>query len=288
MLLHCGTRTLDLATPHVMGILNVTPDSFSDGGRYVDRSAALAQARRMIAEGATIIDVGGESTRPGAVLVTAEEEIARVVPVIEAIRAEYDVVVSIDTSKPEVILAAVASGAELINDIRALTEPTALQAAAQTTAAVCLMHMQGQPATMQQAPRYGDVMQEVIEFLANRVTACVQAGIGRDRLLIDPGIGFGKTLEHNLSLLAHLPALQSIRLPVLIGVSRKSMIGAILGSRQVDQRLYGGLALVVSSVLAGVRVIRTHDVAATCDAVRVAVALTHAGYTQRFQPEIEI
>lgn len=261
-----------------MGILNVTPDSFSDGGRFVQVQSALAHARQMIADGATIIDVGGESTRPGALAVNVDEELGRVVPIVEAIRAESDVVISVDTSKPEVMRAAVAAGAELINDIRALTEVGALEAAAASSAAVCLMHMQGQPATMQAAPTYSDVLDEVRDFLANRVIACQQAGIHRDRIILDPGIGFGKTLEHNLRLLAHLSCFSALSLPILVGVSRKNMIGAVLGGRPVDQRLYGGLALAVASVLAGAHIIRTHDVAATCDAVRMAQVLKQAGY----------
>ncbi|MGC3980114.1 MAG: dihydropteroate synthase [Steroidobacteraceae bacterium] len=277
MLLQCGSRILDLSTPVVMGVLNVTPDSFSDGGHFIDPSRAIDHAAEMLAEGAAVIDVGGESTRPGAAEVSVAEELQRVVPVIEAIRARHDVLVSIDTSKPAVMSAAVAAGAGLINDIRALNEPGALAAAAASGAAICLMHMQGQPADMQLAPHYDDVLAEVIAFLRERVQSCTQAGVATNRLLIDPGIGFGKSLEHNLALLAHLPKLASLQLPLLMGVSRKRLIGTLTG-RPVGERLHGGLALATASVLAGAHIIRTHDVAATVDAVRVAHALRQAGY----------
>ena len=261
-----------------MGVLNVTPDSFSDGGRYQDLDAAVSCAARMIAKGADIIDVGGESTRPGAAEVGITEELQRVVPVITAIRAAYpDVILSVDTSKPEVMSAAVAAGAGLINDVRALTSTGALQAAAATQAAVCLMHMQGQPDSMQVAPSYENVVNEVSGFLTDRVQTCVAAGIARERILIDPGIGFGKKPEHNLALLAHLPVFSRLKLPLLLGVSRKSLIGAIL-SRPVEHRLSGGVALATAAVLSGARIIRTHDVAETSDAVRMAQALLQAGY----------
>lgn len=278
MLLQCGSRTLDLNTPVVMGVLNVTPDSFSDGGEFFDKDRAIARAAEMVAEGAAIIDIGGESTRPGAAAVSVAEELQRVVPVIEAICARHDVTVSIDTSKPEVMHAAVAAGAHMINDIRALTLPGSLAAAAETEAAICVMHMQGQPATMQVEPIYADVVGEVTDFLRARVQACEQLGIARNRIVIDPGIGFGKSDEHNLTLLAHLPILQQLGLPLLIGASRKRLIGAVLG-RPVDQRLSGGLALATAAILAGAHIIRTHDVAATCDVVRMAQALRQAGYS---------
>lgn len=263
-----------------MGVLNVTPDSFSDGGKFFDQGSAIERAAQMVAEGAAIIDVGGESTRPGATLVSVTEELQRVVPVIEAICARHDVLVSVDTSKPEVMRAAVAAGAGMINDIRALSEPHALQTAAVTNAAICLMHMRGQPENMQAAPRYDDVLNEVSGFLQGRVRACTQAGIALERLVVDPGIGFGKTLEHNLALLAHLPGLQQLQLPMLIGVSRKKLIGAIIG-HPVTQRLHGGLALATAAVLAGAKIIRTHDVTATHDVVRMAHALQQAGYVAR-------
>ena len=259
-----------------MGVINVTPDSFSDGGRYANSAAAVSHALRLVEEGAGLIDVGGESTRPGAQGVSAEEEISRVIPVIEALAARTKVPISIDTSKPAVMTAAVRAGASMINDVRALREPGALEAAAGTDAAVCLMHMQGEPRTMQAEPRYGDVVAEVCDFLRERAAACLASGIAGDRLVVDPGIGFGKRLEHNLALLAGLPALTRLGWPVLIGVSRKSMFGPLLG-RAVDERVAGGVAVATAAVLAGASIVRTHDVAATVDAVKVAVALREAG-----------
>ena len=259
-----------------MGVINVTPDSFSDGGRFANSAAAVSHALRLVEEGAGLIDVGGESTRPGAQGVSAEEEISRVIPVIEALAARTKVPISIDTSKPAVMTAAVRAGASMINDVRALREPGALEAAAGTDATVCLMHMQGEPRTMQAEPRYGDVVAEVCDFLRERAAACLASGIAGDRLVVDPGIGFGKRLEHNLALLAGLPALTGLGWPVLIGVSRKSMFGVLLG-RAVDERVAGGVAVATAAVLAGASIVRTHDVAATVDAVKVAVALREAG-----------
>lgn len=255
-----------------MGILNVTPDSFSDGGVFLSAEAALAQARRMVEEGAAIIDVGGESTRPGAAAVTSWQEMDRVLPVIEAIQRELPVVISIDTSKPEVMRAAVAAGAGLINDVRALREEGALQTAVRAAVPVCLMHMQGEPRTMQQAPHYGDVVADVKCFLAERISACVAAGMPRERLLIDPGFGFGKALGHNLSLFKHLDVFQELNLPVLIGVSRKSMSGALLG-RSLEQRLPASIALAALAVWQGAAIIRAHDVRATVDAVKMIWAV---------------
>ncbi len=272
----CGSHSLQLDRPRIMGILNVTPDSFSDGGRYVDTATALARARQMVEEGADIIDVGGESTRPGAADVPVEEELRRVVPVIEAIAAELSVPISVDTSKPEVMRAAVSAGAGLINDIRALREPGALETVAELDAAVCLMHMQGQPRTMQQAPQYADVVVEVEAFLRERVAACEAAGIARERLLIDPGFGFGKTLVHNLTLLDRLGEFAGLGLPVLIGVSNKSMIGTLLDA-PVTARLYGSLAAEVVAVREGAHIVRVHDVAPT----REALAICHAIKTMR-------
>ena len=272
MQLKCGHRLLDLSRPVVMGILNVTPDSFSDGGAYPDTAQAAARARQMVEEGAELIDVGGESTRPGAAAVDSETEISRVVPVIEAIRASCDAVISIDTSKPEVMQAAAAAGAAFINDVRALREPGALEVAASLEIPVCLMHMQGQPRTMQDAPDYDDVVTDVAAFLGERVESCSRAGIARERLVVDPGFGFGKTLRHNLLLLNNLHRLTEFGLPVLVGISRKSMIGAIL-DRAVDQRLYGSLAAATISLMKGASIIRTHDVAPTVDALRVVTAL---------------
>jgi len=231
----------------------------------------------MIAEGARIIDVGGESTRPGAASVSVAEELRRVIPVIEAVAKITGVLVSIDTSKAAVMREAVAAGAGVINDVRALTEPGALDAAAATSAAVCLMHMQGQPVTMQSGPQYHDVVVEVIEYLRSRVDACDQVGIARNRIIIDPGIGFGKTLQHNLALLAHVSSFNVLQCPVLIGVSRKSMMRELL-NREVDQRVPGGIALATAAVLSGAKIIRSHDVTATLDAIRVAHALLEYGY----------
>jgi dihydropteroate synthase len=280
MYLRCGPHTLDLSTPVVMGVLNVTPDSFSDGGRWLDASHAIEHALQMVEEGAGIIDVGGESTRPGAVAVSVEEELRRVIPVIAVLAPKVSVPISIDTSRPEVIRAATDAGAALVNDIRALKEPGALAAVAATSAAVCVMHMQGEPRTMQMEPRYNDVVKDVRQFLVERVAACENAGIERDRICIDPGIGFGKRLEHNLALLAKVPTFSSLQLPVLIGVSRKSLIGAIAG-RETEQRVFGGVAFATAAVLAGASIIRAHDVAATVDAVKVALALRAAGYEIR-------
>jgi dihydropteroate synthase len=280
MLLHCGHHQLDLSSPIVMGILNVTPDSFSDGGRYWNFNRAIDHALEMVEAGAGIIDVGGESTRPGAPAVPEEEEIRRVIPIIETLAARTEVPISVDTSKAGVIRAAVAAGATMINDVKALTAVGALEAVAEGTAAACLMHMQGEPRTMQADPRYENVVTDVRAFLAARVQACRVAGIGDNRLVIDPGIGFGKRIEHNLQLLASIPDLLELRLPLLIGVSRKSMFGTLLG-RPVDRRLPGGLAMAAAAVLAGASIVRTHDVAETVDAVRMAAALKTAGYRIR-------
>jgi dihydropteroate synthase len=268
-------RILALAEPVVMGVLNVTPDSFSDGGIYADVDAAVARGEQMSAEGAVIVDVGGESTRPGAAPVTAQEEIRRVVPVIERLAVRIRASISVDTSRPEVIRAAVAAGASMVNDVRALSLRGALEAAAESGAAVCLMHMQGEPATMQDAPRYGDVVAEVREFLASRVAACEAAGIPRERICIDPGIGFGKTAAHNLELLAKLTGLGVAGRPILVGVSRKSVVGIITG-RAPGDRLAGSVAFAALAVAGGASIIRAHDVAATLDAVRVGSALRRA------------
>jgi dihydropteroate synthase len=263
----CRHRTIDLSRPVVMGILNVTPDSFSDGGRYASTEAALLRAARMVEEGASVIDVGGESTRPGAQPVSEAVEIARVVPVIEGIVATSDIAVSIDTSKPSVMTAAVAAGACIINDVYALRASGARRCAAETQAGVCLMHMQGEPRTMQESPHYIDVVAEVIDFLTREREACVQAGVAREAIAFDPGIGFGKNLEHNLTLLKELPRFAAQGAPLVIGVSRKSMIGKILG-RGVHDRMHGGLGLAALAVSRGANIIRTHDVAATRDAIR--------------------
>ena len=255
-----------------MGILNVTPDSFSDGGRYAGVEAALARAREMVAEGAAIIDVGGQSTRPGAAAVEESVEVARVLPVVEGIAASCDVAISIDSSKPAVMAAAVGAGACIINDVYALRAPGARAVAAETQAGVCLMHMQGEPRTMQDDPHYDDVVVEVCEFLGRQRDACVAAGIARDAIVLDPGLGFGKGLAHNMMLLRELSRFAALNAPLLVGVSRKSFIGRILG-KPVDERLYGGLALAALAVTRGARIVRTHDVAATRDAVRMVSAV---------------
>jgi dihydropteroate synthase len=274
--LRCADRTLSLHAPVVMGVLNVTPDSFSDGGRFADPQAAIAQGVRLAAEGAALIDVGGESTRPGAQGVSVEEELARVVPVIRALRAATAAILSVDTSKPEVMAAAAAAGAGLINDVRALRAPGALAAARASGCAVCLMHMQGEPRTMQQAPVYADVVAEVRAFLDERVSACRAAGFAPEQLLIDPGFGFGKTFAHNLTLLRHLSELARADVPLLVGLSRKSLLGKLTG-RPAAERVYGSVALAVIAALRGARVIRAHDVAATVDALKVTAALDEGG-----------
>jgi dihydropteroate synthase len=270
--LRCAGQTLDLSTPVVMGVLNVTPDSFSDGGRFFGLEAAVGQGVRMAAEGAALIDVGGESTRPGAEGVSVAEELRRVIPVIERLRAATDAVISVDTSKPEVMRAAAAAGAGLINDVRALREPGALEAAVASGCAVCLMHMQGEPRTMQLAPQYADVVSEVRAFLAGRVSACRAAGMAAGRLTVDPGFGFGKTLEHNVTLLRQLSELAADGVPVLVGLSRKSMLGT-LTHRQPGERLAGNIAVAVIAALNGARIIRAHEVAPTLDALRVVAAV---------------
>ena len=258
-----------------MGILNITPDSFSDGGHFDQFDSARRQANSMAAAGAGIIDVGGESTRPGADDVAAAVEIERVVPVIEAISRDLDCLVSVDTSKPEVMTAAVRAGAGLINDVRALQEPGALETAASLKVPVCLMHMQGQPRSMQAAPAYGDVVAEVLSFLEGRVSACVSAGIPRDRIVVDPGFGFGKTPEHNFALLAHLSEFAALGLPILAGVSRKSMLGAVT-DRSVDERLAASVAAATVACLNGADILRVHDVAETRDAALIAAAVAGA------------
>ena len=266
---------LDLSQPVVMGVLNVTPDSFSDGGRLASPDAAVESALAMVRDGAGIIDVGGESTRPGATPVPEDEEIARVLPVIAALREASDVVISIDTMKAGVMREAVAAGAELINDVQALRGEGAMQAAVASGAAVCLMHMDRDPRTMQDNPRYGDVVSEVRDFLAARVQAFVAAGGAPEAACIDPGFGFGKTLDHNLQLLARLDALLELDQPLLVGVSRKSMFGQLL-ERPVEQRLAGGLAVSALAVWQGARLIRSHDVRETIDAIRTTAALLGA------------
>ncbi len=275
MQLRCKTRIIELSAPAVMGVLNVTPDSFSDGGKHHRLDAALSHARRMLADGATIIDVGGESTRPGAHPVSEQEELDRVIPVIEHLHGELHALVSIDTMKPGVMSAAVRAGAELINDVNALRAPGALQAAHETGAAVCLMHMKGEPGTMQQNPQYSDVVSEVRQFLQDRITACAQAGIAPVRIVIDPGFGFGKKLEHNLDLLGHLGRLADLGCPLLVGLSRKSMFGELLGLA-VNDRVSAGTAAAALAVFQGAAIIRTHDVKPTIEAIKTAAAIRAA------------
>ncbi|GAB2886477.1 dihydropteroate synthase [Microbulbifer echini] len=269
----CGKHTLDLSSPIVMGVLNTTPDSFSDGGSYyqggrLGLSLVLRRAEQMLGEGAAIIDVGGESTRPGASPVSEQEELDRVLPVVEAICANLDVVVSVDTSTPIVMREAAVSGVGLINDVRALERDGALEAAALTGLPVCLMHMQGQPGTMQSAPVYEQVVAEIASYLAGRIEACEAQGIGRGRLIVDPGFGFGKTDAHNLALLRDLSQLGSLDIPILVGLSRKSMIGRLLG-REVSERLPGSLALAMLAAQRGAKILRVHDVAETADVLRL-------------------
>lgn len=266
--------------PLVMAILNTTPDSFSDGGCLyrkgrLDTEAVLARCEQLVMEGADIIDVGGESTRPGAVQVSVDEELERVIPVVEAIAARFDVPISIDTSSPEVMVAAMTAGAAMINDVRALTRAGALSAAVRSGLPACLMHTLGEPHVMQENPQYGDVTAEVLDYLLDRVDASVLAGLPRERLLIDPGFGFGKTFDHNLALFAALPRFVATGLPVLVGVSRKSMIGQALG-RPVNQRLHGSVALALMAAQQGVAVVRVHDVAPTRDALKMRAAVLNA------------
>ncbi|MEN8170913.1 MAG: dihydropteroate synthase [Pseudomonadota bacterium] len=272
MILDCAGTPLVLSTPRVMGILNVTPDSFSDGGKFVHREQAVEQALCMVEEGAAIIDIGGESTRPGAAEVPVEEELERVIPLVEALVPELQVPISVDTSKPEVMLAAASAGAGMINDVYALRRDGALAAAAQTGLPVCLMHMQGQPRTMQAEPHYDDLIAEVKGFLSERMDACEEAGISRERLLIDPGFGFGKALGHNLSLLKHLQEFHRLGAPLLVGMSRKSMIGGVLDV-PLEQRLHGSVAVATMAAEAGAQLIRVHDVQATVDALKMVAAV---------------
>jgi dihydropteroate synthase len=270
--LRCKDILVDLRLPGVMGVLNVTPDSFSDGGRFLDTEAAVRRGVSLAEQGAAFIDVGGESTRPGAAPVGVEEELRRVIPVIERLRGATAALISIDTSKPEVMRAAAAAGAALINDVRALREPGALAAARDSGCGVCLMHMQGEPRTMQLEPVYADVVSEVRAFLEERVAACRTAGIEAQRLAVDPGFGFGKTLEHNLTLLRHLGELSAAGRPLAVGLSRKSMVGKLTG-RPEGERMLGSVVLAVIAALAGASIVRAHDVAATVEALKVVTAV---------------
>lgn len=275
--LECAGRRLDLSRPVVMGIINVTPDSFSDGatlyrGSNLDIERAMTRAREMVASGAAILDIGGESTRPGASPVSVNEEMDRVLPLVARIAAELETVISVDTSTPVLMREAANAGAGLLNDVRALTREGALEAAAAANVPICLMHMQGEPGNMQVAPYYDDVVEDVCEYLQSRIASCERQGIARNRLLLDPGFGFGKSVTHNLKLLRELPRLAAIGLPLVVSLSRKSLIGKLLG-REVGQRLPASLALAVLAAQRGAAVIRTHDVAATVDAVSMLMAL---------------
>lgn len=282
MKLHAQGSTLELSHPHVMGILNVTPDSFSDGGSHNTLIEAVKHANLMINAGATIVDIGGESTRPGAAEVSVEEELARVIPVVEAIAQRFEVWISVDTSKPEVIREAARAGAHIINDIRSLTEPGALEAAAQTGLPVCLMHMQGQPKTMQEAPKYEDVFADVNHFFVENIARCERAGIAKEKLLLDPGFGFGKNLSHNYALLARLGEFHHFGLPLLAGMSRKTMIGQLLNVGPTE-RLSGSLACAVIAAMQGAQIIRVHDVKETVEAMRVVEATLSAKENKRYE-----
>ena len=278
-LLKCGDKLLDLSSPVIMGVLNVTPDSFSDGGRYLQVDDALRQAESMIREGALIIDIGAESTRPNAHPVSEQQELDRILPVIERIKQQLDVVISIDTSTPKVIVESALLGAGLINDVRALQRDGALAAAAATGLPICLMHMQGQPNTMQQQPCYRSVVDEVQAFLQQRIDACLAVGITREQLLLDVGFGFGKTLQHNLELLRRLAEFEVFAIPILVGMSRKSMLGAILGGAPVNERLFAGVGAATIAVINGASIVRTHDVKATKEAIAVAFAVKNLELT---------
>lgn len=268
----CGKFNLILNRPHVMGIINITPDSFSDGGKFTSTHLAVEHALKLISEGADILDVGGESTRPGAAVVGLDEELNRVIPVIEALSANCKVPISIDTYKPEVMRQAIAAGADIVNDVRALQEPNALEIVAQSNVGVCLMHMQGMPQTMQLDPQYVDVVSDVKEFLLDRLNASIAHGIASNRILLDPGFGFGKTRAHNIALIQHLDVLTEMGQPLLVGLSRKSVLGSIAGGDE-SQRLYASVAASVISAMKGAKIIRVHDVKATVDALKVVTAI---------------
>jgi dihydropteroate synthase len=279
-----GTQVLSMSRSRVMGILNITPDSFSDGGDFLSPDKAIVRAAAMLEEGADIIDVGGESTRPGADSVSLQEELERVTPVIEQISSKLDVAISVDTSKPDVMRAAVAAGAVLVNDVFALRQEGALEAVADLGVAVCLMHMQGEPGSMQVAPEYKELPREIIDFLAERITASVAAGIDRNRIIVDPGFGFGKNDEHNLQILANLHQLEELRQPLLVGLSRKRMLGNLSG-KDADKRVYAGIAAAVMAVAGGANIIRTHDVAATVDALKIVDAVRVSGTRAGIDPD---
>ncbi|OIR02848.1 dihydropteroate synthase [mine drainage metagenome] len=268
----CGRYQLNLNRPHVMGIVNVTPDSFSDGGKFHDTGRAVQHALQLIEDGADILDIGGESTRPGATPVSLEDELARVIPVIQALSKVTSVPLSIDTYKSEVMHAAIAAGADIVNDVRALQEDGALEIVANSNVGVCLMHMQGMPQTMQLAPHYADVVKEVGSFLMSRLHAALAQGISKERILLDPGFGFGKTTAHNIALIQHLDQLVALGQPLLVGLSRKAVLGKLVGGDE-QQRLHAGLAASVISVIKGAKIVRVHDVKATVDALKVVSAV---------------
>jgi len=271
-LFNCGKYQLNLNRPHVMGIVNVTPDSFSDGGKYSSTDLAVEHGLALIAEGADILDIGGESTRPGAPPVSLDEELRRVMPVIEALAAVSTVPLSIDTYKPEVMRSAIAAGVDIVNDVRALQEDGAVEIVAKSDVGVCLMHMQGMPQTMQLAPSYQDVVSEVVQFLTDRMYVVTSAGIAIDRIVLDPGFGFGKTTAHNIALIQHLTEIDAIGRPLLVGLSRKSILGKIAGGDE-QQRLHAGLASSVISAMKGAKIVRVHDVKATVDALKIVTAV---------------
>ncbi|MCG7536867.1 dihydropteroate synthase [Pseudoalteromonas sp. OOF1S-7] len=268
-------RTLDLSTPQIMGIVNVTPDSFSDGGKYSRADSAVKHGLSLLSQGASMLDIGGESTRPGAPDVSLEQELERVIPAIEGLRAQSDCIISVDTSKAEVMMAAIEAGADMINDVRALQEPGALDIAARyDDVPVCLMHMQGQPRTMQLEPSYQNLFKDIHAFFESRITRCTEVGIARERLILDPGFGFGKTLEHNFSLLGQLSYFAELKLPILAGLSRKSMFGKLL-NRDTDERLAASLGGALLCAQQGAQILRVHDVQETNDVLRVWRAATH-------------
>lgn len=280
-ILNCAGKLLDLSSPQIMGVLNVTPDSFSDGGQLhqsgqLSLDKALSRAEQMCNEGAALIDIGGESTRPGAAPISLQQEMDRVLPIVEAIHSRLDTIISVDSSSPELILEAAVKGAGFINDVRALTRPSALKAAAATGLPVCLMHMQGEPGSMQNKPDYHSVVDEVLAFLMERVEAASHLGLAKRNIVLDPGFGFGKSTEHNLTLLNRLDELVGKGFPVLVGLSRKSLIGKVLG-REIDQRLAGSLALAMMAISKGAAIIRVHDVAETSDSLRLYSAVTNSG-----------
>ena len=272
MLFNCGKFQLNLNRPHVMGIVNVTPDSFSDGGKFANASLAIEHALSLIEQGADILDIGGESTRPNAAPVGLQEELDRVIPVIEGLVTKINIPLSIDTYKPQVMQAAIAAGASIVNDVRALQEADAIEVVAVSNVGVCLMHMQGTPQTMQINPQYNDVVAEVKAFLQQRLTACEEAGIVKNRILLDPGFGFGKTRAHNISLIQHLASFASLGQPLLVGLSRKSVLGQVTGN-DVDARLYASVAASVISAMVGAKILRVHDVKATVEALKIVTAI---------------